>query len=352
MKNEALIKKQLKSHPYKSPLLLRSSFLQIVAFFCTPYFKVSGIKSVRRIIPVADNSKLIADCWFQKEKEQCPTVIVLNGFEGYEKKDITRFGLGVSHKAFHYGYNVIILRQRGEGDGIHLTKSPGDFTAEDMPLALAEIRTWGRGNIYVIGLSLGGWTALLAAGKLQKANILAGIVGVSVPVNTMKTWSHIEKNKLFDAFLLMKYKSLIKRRMEIDPPGTWDEDELKAIRTKKQFFDTYKHTFGYPERFSNLDGFFAKVDITPLLATTQIPTLIINAQDDPAVPASPFIEPEISKNPALITLIPKHGSHGCFITGKKLYGDLDHHWAQNRAIEFINLLEQKKTIDDSLKDKV
>jgi predicted alpha/beta-fold hydrolase len=347
-KQHTAIVGKLKEHAFLPSKFLTNAHLQIAASLLTPYFTIPKPSMVRKLISLPDDSQVAADCWFQKNKEQCSTVIIVHGFEGYDDGQ-SRFGQSMGFKAYHEGFNVIFLRQRGEADTIHLTKSLGDFLAEDLPIALTVLSTWSKQKMYIVSLSLGAWATLLTIGRAKRIPpLLAGVVAISPPTNTDDTWRHIEKSKIYDGLLLKKYKSLVKRRIAIDSPGTWDIQKLQTIKTKKQFFETYKHTFGYPEKFSTLDEYFKSTDVLQYSRNIQIPTLIIHAFDDPVVPADPFTRPAITENQNIITMLSKHGSHGSFVAQKTLYGDLDRYWAQNRAMEFIELL----AIDDSFRNKV
>ena len=150
----------------------------------------------------------------------------------------------------------------------------------------------------------------------------------------------IEKNSFYNSLLLWAYKRSIRRRAKVDPPGTWDLKALKKIKTKRELFETYYQTptWSNAEKVATLEEYNEKIDIVPHLSKIKVPTLIIHAYDDLVSPIQPFVN---LKNPNIITLLTKHGGHGGFFTTKKLYGDLDGHWAQNRAMEFIRLLENK-----------
>jgi len=91
-------------------------------------------------------------------------------------------------------------------------------------------------------------------------------------------------------------------------------------------------------KFSSWEDYTLKSDLVPYFPKIKIPTLVICSYDDPISPARVF---ENIKNPNIITLLTKHGGHGGFFTTKKLYGDLDGHWAQNRVMEFIRLIDKK-----------
>lgn len=338
----AHIRTELHKQPFVPLRFFANKQLQILAFIAAPFFTTKHPKEIKKTITGADNNKIGITCWFHDDYDNHATVVILNGFEGYSTSGDSLFGKGYGHKAFYHGYNVIFLKQRGEGKTLHMTKSIGDFYVDDLPLTLKEIATWNRKSLYVIGISLGGWAATLAVGRLGKnvPSNFRGLVSISAPTSTKEAWTHVEQNAFYDWMLMRKYKSLIHRRIKVDPPGTWDMNALKNIKTKRQFFETYMHTFGYPDKFVTLDEYFEKTDTIPYIKTMAVPMLIINAQDDPVVPVAPFKATEVQKNPNVITLLPEYGSHGCFIGKKKYVHDLDRHWAQNRAFEYINAIEK------------
>lgn len=337
------IASQLQGHPFLALGLLRSPHIQTALSRYVLYFKTPIPIAVRKLINLPDGSKLAADCWWQSGSKTKPTVIILSGFEGYYGSEKSQSGRGMGCKAYHHGFNVIFLRNRGESDTIKLTTSLFDGLMEDLPIALRQIVNWGYQKLFIIGFSAGGETTLFTAAKLDKSirQYIHGIVAISAPINMLDTWSHVEQNRLYDRFLLKQYKNLIRRRLRVDPPGTWDLRALKKIKTKQQWALAHLPTLGYPASQYGIEQYNHDIDLAPRLAQIKLPTLIIHARDDPITPAAPFAD--ASASPNIITLIPKHGGHVGFISTKKHYNDLDHHWAQNRAIEFICALLQSET---------
>lgn len=336
------IAKTLRSHPFVTPRFLQSPHIQTLFARAVPYFKITLVAPEKKLINLPDGSQLIANCWFQKDKEKHATVIFLSGLEGYYRSEKSKFGQGIIMKAYFLGYNAIHLKQRGEGDSIHLTKSLFNaYLEDDLQCAMKELRRWGLTKLYLVGLSAGGYLSLFEPARMgSKATAyIRGIVAVSPPLNFLSSWKRVETQWLYNSLLLYVYKNIIKRRTRVDPPGTWDESQLKKIKTKSQWLETYMHHWGYPEKFSSLEEYNKLTDVSPLLAKIKVPTLIISAYDDPVIPIEPFLKSPITNNPSIITLLPKHGGHGGFLSFKKLYGDLDRHWAQNRAMEFIKLLD-------------
>lgn len=340
------IEQTLRSHPFVAPWFLQNAHIQTSLALLAPYFKVLKQKPERKYIAIPDGTTLIAECWWQKDKEKHATIVLTKGFGGFDEKDSSRFIESMYAKAYHSNFNVIYLSQRGEGDSIHLTKSIfttyGGF--DDIKIALRTFKDWGLQKIYIVGLSHGGYLLFHTIDRLGTSaeKYLAGGVAIATHVGMFNTWKHIEKNKIYDNWLFRNYKETVKRRIKVDPQGTWDSKKLQTIKSKREFMETYLHTFGYPKKNATLDEYDKDSDVstTNFFSKINIPLLIINAYDDPIAPIEPYLTPQVQNNPNIITLLTKYGGHGGFFTTEKLYGDIDGHWAQNRAMEFIKLLDR------------
>jgi len=325
--NFLFMEKKLKDHPLITPKILQNYHIQTFSSHFVPYFKTSHTEEVIKSIKLPDGSQIVADVLFQPNREQHPTILVIHGLGGSSK---SYFSQSMSHKAYHYGFNVILFAQNIN------KKLPGPYEP-DIDSIIEQCNRWGLKRVYLVGVSAGGYLALrtiINSKKEIKKNI-SGVVAISPVVNINYT-SHLEKYFLYKKLILKVAKSMVKKRIKIDPPNTWDKNQLDKINSVEEWYDTYKHTFG---EFSDLEDFRTRTDLLPFIPNIQTPTLIISSYDDPVIPITPFLN---ISNPNIITLLPRYGGHGGFFTTKKLYGDLDGFWAQNRAIEFIRLLEAKK----------
>lgn len=334
-----MIEKRLKSHPFIVSPLLRNHIVQTVGLLHLPYFKVKNWVTERKYIDLPDRTKLGADCIFQPDYKKKSTVIVLDGYLGSSN---SRFSLGIGHKAYHYGFNVILLNQRGQGDTVHLTKSLSDSgLLGDVGFALDEFVKWGCERLYIVGFSWGGSLALLELGKQGKRfqRYIKGLALISVPIDIINYSHHNESKKFsfFNWFFIKEMDKWVKRRIKIDPPGTWEESLKKKKKSVRQWDEAFMHAWG---NFKTVDEYYERVNQLPLIPYIQIPTLTIHSYDEQFVPADQFKASEFKNNSQFITLLTQYGAHGGFVTAKKRYGDLDRHWAQNRALEFFRLLRE------------
>ena len=80
----------------------------------------------------------------------------------------------------------------------------------------------------------------------------------------------------------------------------------------------------------------------PLLPEVTTPTLMVQAVDDPMVPAGQLAQVLEIGNPNITVLSPDHGGHCAFVGGGLLrpacQTDPDRHWAENRALQFFRAL--------------
>ena len=331
----ASIQQQLGFHPFIVPRSFQNPYFQTFSPFLLPYFKCGLLRVTKKFITIPDGTRLIADCVFQENYKHHSTIVVLDGIIGSSN---SRFSLGMGNKAFYFGFNVILLNHRGQGDSMSLTSSLFDSGLEgDLGYALGEINEWGFKNIYLVGLSHGGYLALREMGIQGKTakKTINGLVVISPPIDPNEYLENINKRSLFSKLFIREANKLIEKRAQLDPPGSWELSKLKSIKTIRQWDEIVLHTLG---NFTTLEEYLAEANVLPLIPNIAIPTLAIHSYDDLLVSARQFEKQEIQNNPYIITMLTKYGGHGGFITLRKNNKDLDMHWAQNRALEFFRLL--------------
>ena len=338
----SIIEEQLESHPFIPLRFARNAYFQSGCSLIVPYFKKYHLHPERKYMRVPDGTQLAIDYIKQQNFDNHPSIVFLDGFPGSSS---SRFSQRIAQKSYHYGFNVILVNQRGQGNTLHLTKSVCDSGMEnDIAIALDNFDSWGFKKLYIVGLSYGGFLGLLTLGRLGKSisKNISGMAAISPAVDTANSWQVYENPSLARWYLIGNMKKLVYKRAKIDPYGTWDIGKIKKVRTLKQWDKALMHTWGYPDKFSSVEEYYDKVNVLPLIPNIHIPTLAIHAEDDPILPVKPFYDKAFKSNDQIVTIITKYGGHGGFIADKILYNDLDRHWAENRAIEFFRLLEMSE----------
>ena len=84
--------------------------------------------------------------------------------------------------------------------------------------------------------------------------------------------------------------------------------------------------------FEGAEEYWARCSAVGFLPTISVPTLILNAMDDPFL-APPCFPAEFAERSSLVFLeTPSHGGHVGFVGGGKNPGE---YWSERRALEFL-----------------
>ena len=120
-----------------------------------------------RYFDVAADARVLAQCHWQRDPWNRPTIIALHGLNGSSD---AHYMCGIATKAFARGMNVVRLNQRNCGGTEHL--SAGLFHSgltADAAHVVEELRDVdGLTSIAIAGYSLGGNLALKLAGVRRR----------------------------------------------------------------------------------------------------------------------------------------------------------------------------------------
>jgi predicted alpha/beta-fold hydrolase len=285
-----------------------------------------------RLLRVDDQSQVRADCYWQPERAGSPTLLGLHGLEGSSEAHYMR---GAAHKAFHRGWNVVLLNQRNCGNTEHLT--PGLYhsglTADPITVLRTLIASEGLHTIAVIGYSLGGNLSLKLAAELDEAADLpiVAVAAVSPTIDLALCVDAIEwRQNVFYQWNFLRGLKARMRRKAAAFPERYDLGPLRRIRTIRQFDEAYTapaHAFG------TAANYYAVASARRVAPRIAIPALIIAAEDDPFVPISQFQGDEIRSNPRIRVSLQRHGGHCGFVGAPG--AACDGYWAEQAAVDFV-----------------
>ena len=233
--------------------------------------------------------------------------------------------------------NVVRLNQRNCGRTEHLTPTLyHSGLSGDLRGVLAELLERDRlSGVLVAGFSMGGNLALKMAGELGSEGWegLVGVCAISPPVDLSETARHLEhpSNRLYQWRFVSGLKRMMVRKQELYP-RLYKLQDLERIHTVRHFDELYTAPHG---GFSGAEDYYARSSALPLVPKIRLPTLILHAQDDPLVPAAPFLRPEASENPSVLVVTPDHGGHVGFVSGE---GKAGRFWAEAIVAKFCQAL--------------
>ncbi len=244
---------------------------------------------------------------------RAPWLVLFHGLEG---SSASPYALAFAAACAQRGWHYAVPHFRGCSGELNLAPRAyhsGDF--EEIGWMLARLRARSQAPLRAVGVSLGGnallrWAEEAGAGA---AATVAALAAISAPVDLTAGGNAIDSglNRSFYArhFLrTMKPKALAKLAQH---PGLFERERLLAARTLREFDDVFTAPL---HGFRDVADYWRRGSAKPRLASIAVPALLLNARNDPFVPAASL--PRAADVGRHVTLWqPKHGGHVGFAAG-------------------------------------
>lgn len=242
--------------------------------------------------------------------------VLLVLFHGLEGSSGSHYAQAFAHRASSMGWRYAVPHFRGcSGE---LNRAPRAYHSGDhaeIDWMLKQLRCAHAGPVVAVGISLGGNALLRWAQEMGPAagNTLQAVATVSPPLDLAagaqaiaQGFSHLVYSRMF--LRSLKPRALAKWNQY---PGLFDREKIKAARTIYEFDDAYTAPL---HGFRNASDYYLQASAKPQLARIRVPTLVLNARNDPFLPAEHL--PQEDEVGAHVTLWqPAHGGHVGFPAG-------------------------------------
>ena len=187
---------------------------------------------------------------------------------------------------------------------------------EEVGWMLAQVRARHAGPIAAVGVSLGGNALLRWAEEAGASAALTvrAVAAISSPIDLAAGGHAIGRgfNRLVYTRLFLRTMKPKALRKLAQHPGLFDRDRLLAARDLYDFDNVFTAPL---HGFRHTDDYWARASAKPHLAAIRIPALVLNALNDPFVPAGSL--PHAREVGAHVTLWqPVHGGHVGFPGGR------------------------------------
>ena len=245
---------------------------------------------------------------------EAPLLVLFHGLEG---SSASHYAGAFAHWAADAGVRLVVPHFRGCSGPLNLgprAYHSGDF--EEIGWILGRLRTRSTAPLQAVGVSLGG-NALMRWAQEAGASAAAtagAVVSVCSPLDLAASGQAIGRGfnrQVYTRMFLqtMKPKALAKLAQH---PGLFNRDALLAARDLYQFDNLFTAPL---HGFKNTDDYWARASARPHLGRIRIPALVINALNDPFVPAASLPGP--GEATRWVTLWqPAHGGHVGFPQGR------------------------------------
>ena len=213
-----------------------------------------------------------------------PLLVLFHGLEGTSR---SQYAEAFADFARAEGLAFAVAHFRGCSGELNLAPRAyhsGDF--EEIDWILRQFRKRHTGPLCAVGISLGGNALLRWVEEMgtQAAQVAASVAAVSSPIDLAAGGYAIGRgfNRLvYTRMFLNTMKPKALRKLE-QHPGLFD---AQALRDAQDLY-AFDNVFTAPlHGFKNTEDYWARGSAKPHLASIQIPALVVNARNDPFVPA-------------------------------------------------------------------
>jgi uncharacterized protein len=241
-------------------------------------------------------------------------ILMVHGLEGSSNAGYIR---SMSQLALEHGYAVhrTNMRSCGGTEALCKTMYHAGLTSDTLSL-IRQIRAEHKRPVYLIGYSLGGNVSLKLAGELGEnaRGLLDGVIAVSTPIDLAESVRKMSRreNWIYESRFVARLKERIRRRAA-SLPGMYDVTVLDQCKTVYEFDDKVTAPFF---GFGSADNYYATQSSDQYLEKIRIPTLLIQAKDDPLIPFEIFDHPGIHNNENITLVAVDHGGHLGFVSNR------------------------------------
>lgn len=253
------------------------------------------------------------DVDFLDAPQPAPLLVLFHGLEG---SSASHYAQAFADWARAQGWRLALPHFRGCSGELNFgprAYHSGDH--EEIGWILDRLRAQHGAPLLAVGVSLGG-NALLRWAEEAEASAAAtarAVCAISSPIDLAAGGQAICRGfnrQVYNRMFLrsMKPKALAKLRQH---PGLFDRERLVAARDLYEFDDVFTAPL---HGFAGTDDYWARGSAKPHLARIRIPALVLNARNDPFVPAACLPGPaEVGRHVTLWQ--PAHGGHVGFPGG-------------------------------------
>jgi len=303
--------------PYQAPWWLPGGHLQTIAAALAPAPRIAWR---RERWETPDGDFIDLDWAEGAGKESGPLVALFHGLEG---SSASHYARSFAAQASAAGWRCVVPHFRGcSGE---LNRLPRAYHSGDSAEIGWILERLGVG--YAVGISLGGNALLKYLGEQGQGACVARAVAVSAPLDLAAAGGALDRGlsrQIYTERFLktLKKKSFAKLALH---PGLIDAARLRRARTFWEFDDTVTAPL---HGFLGADDYWARSSSAPWLAGIRVPALVLNARNDPFLPAR-VLDAICGRDiPSNVTLeFPQTGGHAGY-PGRG-------QWLARRCLEFL-----------------
>ncbi|MBL7849158.1 MAG: alpha/beta fold hydrolase [Cyclobacteriaceae bacterium] len=303
---------------YSPPALLFNRHLETI--YPSLLRKVTFRKPTRERIETPDDDFLDLD-WYRQGSSRC--VIISHGLEGNSQRS---YVLGMARAFFNEGFDVLAWNYRGcSGEMNRQLRFYHSGATDDLHTVVTHASRHYP-ELYLVGFSLGGNLTLKYLGEGRAPEAVRRAVGISVPLNLHTSCLAISKpsNWIYSQRFLRSLSAKVRAK-----PGLSKVVDVGKLNTLRTLFEFDDHFTGPLHGFKGAIDYYNRCSSIHSLPGITIPTLILNALNDPFLSEDCY---PATSNSKLILDYPARGGH----VGFARFDRNNIYWSEMKALSFIN----------------
>jgi predicted alpha/beta-fold hydrolase len=259
-----------------------------------------------------------------------PLLILFHGLEGSSH---SHYACALMQAALGRGVGGVVAHFRGcSGESNRQPRAYHSGDSNEIDWILRRLRRqFPKRVLHAVGVSLGGNALLkwLGEREFHAVDIVQAAAAVSAPLDLSACGHHLARgfNHVYTQHFLATLKAGAAEKLK-QFPGIFDGSRMRRARNLYEFDDVVTAPL---HGYLGADDYWRRASAKPLLRGIRIPTLVLNARNDPFLPAHAL--PNDTQISAKVTLDQPHeGGHVGFVTGS-FPGRLD--WLPQRLLHFF-----------------
>jgi predicted alpha/beta-fold hydrolase len=276
------------------------------------------------------DAQVLCHCHWHADAESRSTVIIVHGLEG---SSLSRYVIGNANKAWAAGMNVVRMNMRtcGGTEKLAPTLYHSGLSSDVGAVLRGVIEQKRIKRVGLIGYSMGGNLVLKLAGELGSATPeelkVVAAVSPAADLAASADAMHVGGNRIYEWKFLISLMRTYERKRQLFPERYKKVERYPS--SIREFDDVITARYC---GFEGAQDYYTRASAARVIDQIVLPTLIINAADDPFIRLLPETRAKILANPHITLLETAHGGHCAFLAQPN--GD-DGRWAERQILHFL-----------------
>lgn len=318
------------SSSYRAPLGFASGHVQSI--YPALFRRVPRVTGRRERIETPDGDFLDLDWSASAATGHGRSLAVLShGLEGDTSQPYMQ---GMAAALQRRGWDILAWNLRGcSGEPNRLARSYHSGATEDLQTVLDHVFATERyARVALVGFSLGGNLTLKYLGDAggNADPRLCGAVAFSVPCDLASSAAKLAgfSQRIYMRRFLTCLKTKIRQKIEAHP-GEVNAEGLDSMRTFHDIDDRFTAPL---HGFASAEDYWERCSSVRVVGEIRIPTLLVNALDDPFLGAECYPRAEADASDRFFFESPGKGGHVGFVPRNRA----GEYWSESRAAAFLN----------------